>query len=258
MVMAADAYRLGSYCSFSDGACPGYRLGWVSSRLAHRPLRGHQRRGRGLRWVRCLRSWRGGRRWGSVWVPKIWSCALTRHDALASWEPMCRILYRLLASLARLAVRSGRSKDLEIIVLRHQLAVLRRQNNRASARGGGPGPAGCDRGGPATTAASWLARHARDPAALAPTPNRPPLAPTLPGAWAALHLCGAASPHHRHGHQQPHLGLPPHHRRARRTRPPDQSIDSVENPQTAPHRPRPTAHEGYLDSVPALPGRRCL
>ena len=67
---------------------------------------------------------------GHTWVPKIWSCALTRHDALASWEPMCRILYRLLVSLARLAVRSGRSKDLEIIVLRHQLAVLRRQNNR--------------------------------------------------------------------------------------------------------------------------------
>ena len=43
---------------------------------------------------------------------------------------MCRILYRLLVSLARLAVHSGRSKDLEIIVLRHQLAVLRRQNHR--------------------------------------------------------------------------------------------------------------------------------
>ena len=43
---------------------------------------------------------------------------------------MCRILYRFLALLARLAVRSGRSKDLEIIVLRHQLAVLRRQNHR--------------------------------------------------------------------------------------------------------------------------------
>ena len=43
---------------------------------------------------------------------------------------MCRILYRFLALLARLAVRRGRSKDLEIIVLRHQFGVLHRRNNR--------------------------------------------------------------------------------------------------------------------------------
>ena len=48
---------------------------------------------------------------------------------------MCRILYRLLVSLARLAVRSGHSKDLEIIVLRHQLAVLHRHNDRSALAG---------------------------------------------------------------------------------------------------------------------------
>jgi transposase InsO family protein len=45
-----------------------------------------------------------------------------------SWGIVFRILYSFLTSLAILAVRSGRSKDLEIIVLRHENAVLRRQN----------------------------------------------------------------------------------------------------------------------------------
>lgn len=44
---------------------------------------------------------------------------------------MFRIFYRFLAALARLLVRSGRSKELEIIVLRHQLQVLSRQIDRA-------------------------------------------------------------------------------------------------------------------------------
>jgi len=47
-----------------------------------------------------------------------------------SWSLMHRVLYRLLVSLASLLVRSGRAKDLEIIVLRHQLMVLRRQIDR--------------------------------------------------------------------------------------------------------------------------------
>lgn len=43
---------------------------------------------------------------------------------------MFRILYSFLNSMARLAIRSGLSKDLEIIVLRHQLTVLQRQTHR--------------------------------------------------------------------------------------------------------------------------------
>lgn len=39
-------------------------------------------------------------------------------------------VYRFLASLARLTVRSGRSRDIEIIVLRHQLALLGRRHER--------------------------------------------------------------------------------------------------------------------------------
>ncbi|MDH3296268.1 MAG: helix-turn-helix domain-containing protein [Acidimicrobiia bacterium] len=43
---------------------------------------------------------------------------------------MSHVLYRFLAELARLAVRSGRWKDLQIIVLRHENAVLGRQVGR--------------------------------------------------------------------------------------------------------------------------------
>lgn len=43
---------------------------------------------------------------------------------------MFRILYRLTFALTSLLARSGRAKELEIVVLRHQLAVLRRQIDR--------------------------------------------------------------------------------------------------------------------------------
>ena len=65
-----------------------------------------------------------------LWVPETRPWSLTCRDAGRSWVLVYRIIYRLLVGLARLAVRSRRSKDLEIIVLRHQLTVPRRQINR--------------------------------------------------------------------------------------------------------------------------------
>jgi len=44
------------------------------------------------------------------------------------------VVYRFLAALAVLAVRSGRSKELEITVLRHQLTVLRRSKDRPTVK----------------------------------------------------------------------------------------------------------------------------
>lgn len=43
---------------------------------------------------------------------------------------MHRLLYRLLVAIVTMLARSGRDKDLEIVVLRHQLLVLRRQMDR--------------------------------------------------------------------------------------------------------------------------------
>ena len=91
---------------------------------------------------------------------------------------MYRILYRLLASLARLAVRSGRSKDLEIIVLRHQLAVLRRQIDRPELTDADRSLLGSDRGRAAATEPSRVAGHPRHAVALAPAPHRRALDPT--------------------------------------------------------------------------------
>ena len=59
---------------------------------------------------------------------------LTRHDVLRFSCLVYRILYRFLAALTGLAVCSGRSKDPEIIVLRHQLTVLRRHHHQPNRR----------------------------------------------------------------------------------------------------------------------------
>ena len=66
-----------------------------------------------------------------LWGSKVRSWVLTWSDAAILARRVSHF-HRFLTALARLAFRSVRSKDLEIIVLRHQLQVLQRQVERPS------------------------------------------------------------------------------------------------------------------------------
>ena len=48
------------------------------------------------------------------------SCVVFTARLRRCWSLMHRVLYRLLVALVTVLVRSGRDKDLEIVVLRHQ------------------------------------------------------------------------------------------------------------------------------------------
>ena len=120
---------------------------------------------------------------------------------------MYRILYRFLASLARLTVRSGRSKDLEIIVLRHQLGVLRRQVNRPEITDADrsllgaiaaalPGRAGC-----LVTPDTLLRWHRRHIVGHWAQPQRPPGRPSTSAELRRLTLrLAAENPTWRYRH----------------------------------------------------------
>ena len=171
---------------------------------------------------------------------------------------MYRILYRLLASLARLTVRSGRSKDLEIIVLRHQLAVLRRQIDR-------PELTDADRSLLAAIAAAlarpsrtgWLVtpdtllrQHRRRIVGHWTQPQRPPGRPSTAAELRRLALRLAAE-NPTWGYRRVHgelAGLG--HRLAAST--------VWGDPQQRPNRPRTHTLGSHLVAVPAVPGRRRL
>ena len=163
---------------------------------------------------------------------------------------MYRILYRFLASLARLIVRSGRSKDLEIIVLRHQLAVMRRPVDR-------PELTDADRSLLGAIAAalarpSRVAGRPRHTVALAPAPHRPALDPTTATAGPTIDLSGASPTHTAPRSRQFDLELPPHPRRTERARPHHRSVDNLADPQERRHRPRTHAIEGDVVRAPAV------
>ena len=171
---------------------------------------------------------------------------------------MYRILYRFLASLARLTVRSGRSKDLEIIVLRHQLAVLRRQINRPEFTDADQSLLGAIAAAlPRPSRAGWLVTpdtllrwHRRRIARHWTQPQRPPGRPSTSAKLRRLALrLAAENPTWRY--RRIHGGL----------RGLGHTIAASTvwgDPQQRRNRPRPHTLQSHLVGVPAVPGRRRL
>ena len=120
-----------------------------------------------------------------LWGPNIRSWGWTRGNG-AMLVCCVRLLYRLIAALARLAVRSGRSKDLEIIVLRHQLTVLRRQIDRSVLNDDDRTMLGAIVSALPRPPPNRLACHPRHPAAVAPPTHGPTLDPTDPRTGTAI------------------------------------------------------------------------
>lgn len=192
----------------------------------------------------------------TLWVPNTRSWGLTCDDAGRCRSLVFCILYRFLGALARLALRSGRSKDLEIVVLRHQLAVLRRQIDRPVLTDDDRSLLGAIAAAlPRRLREGWIvtpdtllrwhrrrvARHWTQPT----PPGRPPISSGL--RQLVLRLAN----------ENPTWGYP-NTRRTLWPRPQPRSVDDLADPQDRRHRPRTRARIGDLVGVPALPSRRRL
>jgi hypothetical protein len=150
------------------------------------------------------------------------------------------ILSRLLGWMV-LLTRSDAAKDIEILVLRHQLAVLHRQTPR-------PRMSWADRAliaallcrlprhrqvDPLVTPATILRWHRRLSARHWTTTHRQPCRPVIPPRRTAHTDCAP-------GLREPDPGIPANPRRARWPRLPDRRIHRVEDPPCRRYRPLAT------------------
>src|ERR1039457_3407616 len=163
------------------------------------------------------------------------------------WLRFTFLLITRVASWLRLSQREETRKTAEILILRHQLAVLQRRQPRR------PNLNWADRAPPRDVAAGCL-RH--DPA-LAPRPRPPPLGGAIPArqdrpAGDTPERQGTGPPA---SPGEPRMGLPQDPRRAGRPGSEGSGVDGTGNSEECRDRPGAAADRADLVAVPALPGR---
>ena len=180
---------------------------------------------------------------------------VARHDPLMALRLIYQMFSKLLGWIV-LRTRSDTTKEIEILVLRHQLAVLQRRTPRPRMtldrprRDRRPHPTAPDRRrlGLLVTPATILRWHRQLIArrwTTQPVPARStghPRRPARPGP----------SP----GHRESHVGVPTDPRRARRPRLPDRRLHRLDHPAHRRHRPFDAASRTDLGAVPAGAGAR--
>ena len=167
---------------------------------------------------------------------------------------MYLVFCQFVAWLSLLARSSG-SKNAEILVLRHEVAVLRRQASRPRLLGR---PSRIRSAEPVAIP-GWPSasnRHSHHGAAPAPRSGDPALDPAPTPHRRPVHSTRAASAVVATGLGKPDLGIPQDPRRTRRTRPPDCAQHRIVTPEASRHRPRTTPQRPHLAAIPDRPSTR--